>query len=219
MKSNKKILILHSTELEISELKKYIDAKTNSDDKNIYIFENIGVGQTFASVLSYKAIEKHNPDIVLNIGIAGAFKQSGLRIDDIVLVQNDIIENGKDTGEFIEQYSFEKAKYYIENKTDKVSTNIDLTSFSDLKRVSSLTISLVASNKEFADKRYNTYKADIETMEGGSIAFVMNEFFPETPFFQIRSISNLTGELNIEKNNLLSSIKNLNNYFISIKNS
>ena len=213
--SNKKvskILFLYSTEFEVSEFKKNVLSQTHKKGLDTFIFENIGVGQTSASCLSIKAIENYKPDIIINIGIAGAFRQSEISIGDIVFVENDIIENAKDTAKTVKQYDFEKEKYFIDNKSS------DLNNFSDLTRVSSLTVSLVSSNIDLADKRYDTFKADIETMEGGSISFVIKEFFPSIQYYQIRSISNFTGDEKMIKNNLMLSISKLNKFLIKYNN-
>ena len=211
-KNVSKILFLYSTEFEVSEFKKNVLSHSQEKEKDLFIFENIGVGQTSASCLSLKAIENHKPDIIINIGIAGAFKQSNLSIGDIVFVENDIIENAKDTAKTIKQYDFEKEKYFIDNKSN------DLMIHSNLTRVSSLTVSLVSSNIDLADKRYDTFKTDIETMEGGSISFVVKEFFPNIQYYQIRSISNFTGDEKMNKDNLILSISKLNKFLIKYNN-
>jgi len=215
MKS-KKILFLYSTDFEISAFKNVIESDVQSKRTNSFIFEKVGVGQTLATSLSLKAIEKHKPEIILNIGIAGAFKQSNLYIGDIVLVDYDIIENAKDTGKLIEQYEFDKEKYRIENQLNNTLNMYNLNEILELKKVSSLTVSLVSSNIDLANRRYKTFNTDIETMEGGAVSFVSNEFYPYIPFFQIRSISNYTGTMNMDKNDITISISKLNNYLISI---
>jgi len=203
-----KILFLYSTEFEVSEFKENILSQNHKNGIDLFIFEKIGVGQTSASCLSLKAIGNHKPDIVINIGIAGAFRQSNLSIGDIVLVENDIIENAKDTAKTIEQYDFEKEKYSIKNKSS------NLTNFSNLIKISSLTVSLVSSNIGLADRRYNTFKTGIETMEGGTISFVIKEFFPYIQYYQIRSISNFTGDEKMNRDNLILSISKLNKFLI-----
>ncbi len=220
---DKIILVLYSTDFEISSFREFIFSKEEknniSDLKSIFKFEKIGVGQTFAASYTFKFLEKYKPDLVLNIGIAGAFKESKLEIGDIVLVQDDIIENGKDIGNLIQQYEFDKDKYFIRNSFIKANERIFFPStykfqldFTQLKKVTSLTVSLVSSNNSLANKRHEAYNAEIETMEGGSISFVLKEFFPKIPYYQIRAISNFTGVEKIQKDNLLLSIKNLNNF-------
>ena len=215
MKS-KKILILYSTDFEISEFKKVIESNIHSKRTASFMFEKIGVGQTLATSLSLKAIEKHKPDIILNIGIAGAFKQSYLKIGNVVLVKHDIIENAKDTGKDIEQYDFDKEKYLVRNKFLDEIKKLQLENLAKLEKVSSLTVSLVSSNIELADRRYKTFKTDIETMEGGAVSFVSNEFYPKIPFFQIRSISNFTGAMKMDKEDITLAVKKLNQFILAL---
>ena len=183
-----KILIIVATENEIF--------KENFNDCNILV-AGIGMLNTAVELTIY--LKQNNPDLVINLGVAGSFKQDIL-IGSVCEVINDTLsELGvEDKDKFL---SLDEIGFNTENSFKvKPKTN--------LRKVSSITVNTVHGNNQnilYVLKRLNP---DLETMEGAACMMVCQKF--NIPCLQIRSISNFITERNKGKWDIPLAIKNLN---------
>ncbi|MBN1967994.1 MAG: hypothetical protein JXR48_14275 [Candidatus Delongbacteria bacterium] len=191
-----RILIIYASVIEAD-----FDLEGLYENCEVYV-KICGIGPAYSILESYLAISELNPDLVINAGIAGAFLKNGPRINEVVYIKSDTIENSKHTGDGITNISIDQdfnEAYVFNSSYEKIH---------GLRSFKGLTVSLMSGSRELSDKRYEQFKADTESMEGGSVMLAAKKL--DVPVIQIRSISNLTGTRQINKDYLVSSINSLN---------
>lgn len=164
--------------------------------KNIDVLVT-GVGMVNTTLNLTKKLSVKTYDLVINMGIAGAF--TDIKIGEVVeVIQDSFSEIGFENGVEFEPFSDFgiEANYSVEGKTN-------------LQKVKGITVNTVHGNEvSIADvvKRFNP---DIETMEGAAVFKVCREF--DFPCMQIRAISNKVEKRNKANWDIPLSIQNLNN--------
>lgn len=133
-------------------------------------FISTGMGATNTAINTMKIISDKKPDILIQIGIAGAIDKT-LSIGEAVFVIDDF---QADLGAWREvSRTFEPFK----------TPNISVTNFTPLRSVSSQSVNTACSPILPNDK------TQIESMEGAAFFQVAAEY-PQLKFVQIRAISN-----------------------------
>ncbi|MFC2175862.1 futalosine hydrolase, partial [Bacteroidota bacterium] len=160
---------------------------------------DVGMVATAFSVSQKLFSEKF--DLVINIGIAGAFDAS-LKIGDVVQVVSDrIVELGvEDNGVFIPA-----------DEMDLV--DIDQTLFVSqtlvncLPTVTGITVNRVHGSVDSILKTIHQFNPDVESMEGAAVAYTCHKL--GIPWVQIRAISNKVEPRNKTNWNIPLALKNL----------
>lgn len=154
-----------------------------------------GIGSIATTYQLQKVITHSRPDLVIQLGIAGAFSDS-ITVGSAVAVKHEIVA---EMGVFEENGFKDIFELGLENKDTIPYKNGLLTNehenilYSSLLKFSNaITVNEITTSTQKINLYRNHYKADIETMEGAAMHFVciMNEI----PFIQIRGISNHIGE-------------------------
>ncbi len=180
----KKILILVAVSFELKEiLKKFSSYKKQGNiyeipnkDKLI-IFFKIGIGLINAKRNANYAIAKFNPDVVINMGVAGALNNT-FNIGDIVVCNQFLYENNMRKIQLVKDYSAKLINQYFP------SINIRGTILSVIRGVGS------QNTKNYLK---NIAKADLVDMESGVLAEICTT--KEIPFFAIKCISDYADDL------------------------
>lgn len=181
-----KILLVVATESEI------IREKFNNFDILV-----TGFGMVNTSMNLTKELIKNDYELVINMGVAGAFAK-GLEIGTVVeVVEDSFSEIGFEDGLRFKQFvnSELETKYIVQGKTD-------------LQKVKGITVNTVHGNMDSIIKIVNRLNPDIESMEGAAIFKVCEVFGVDC--IQIRSISNKVERRNKENWRLELAILNLN---------
>ena len=160
-----------------------------------------GVGMIASTYQLTKHLASRKYDLVLDIGIAGAFG-SELTLGTVVqVVADQLVELGvEDKGNFIPA-----------DKMDLVSS--DQVHFSTAMRIAGLaavngiTVNRVHGSAESIERVVKQFNPDIESMEGAAIAYVCQQF--GIPWVQIRAISNRVEPRNRDAWNIPLAIENL----------
>ena len=186
-----KIILAAATEMEMSYF------RGACKESNIIHIEYCitGVGAIATTFQLQKIILAVNPDIVIQIGLAGSFSTL-YSIGNAVAVKNEIIA---------EMGVFEKEGYKdifdlgLVNRDDFPYKNAQLINedeyilnITGLDCVSAVTVNEISTSKEKVDLYSNHYHALIETMEGAALHYVCLQ--NNIRFIQIRGISNYIGE-------------------------
>ena len=186
----KKILLVSAT---LAEMMKTQDSNFES------LITGVGmVSTTFA--LTQKLTHNHF-DLIIDLGIAGSFNPV-FEIGSVVQVITDrFSELGvEDNGRFIPADEMKLAK-----KEDVVfETDIRTES---LPEAHGITVNRVHGTRETIDSIRQQFNPDIESMEGAAVAYVCQKF--NTPWIQIRSISNKIEPRNRDAWNISLAIENL----------
>jgi len=155
-----------------------------------------GVGMINTALSLTKRLSEKSYDLVINIGVAGAFNT--LNLGDVVEVTEDIFseigfENGISFSAFTD---FDLKKIYkVEGKTN-------------LQQAKGITVNTVHGNEESIEEIIKRLNPDVESMEGAAVFKVCQEF--SIPCVQIRAISNKVEKRNKANWDLPLAIKNLN---------
>ncbi len=189
-----KILIIAATELEISGLRNL----SNID------FLTTGIGSAHTIYKLSRKLQKSVYDIVINIGIAGAYS-SEYKIGKVVQVKTEVFG---DLG-FEDHNSFIpiSASKLGASQKNSYSNNSIYSLDKHIPFVKSLTVNRSSGQKNTINERIDIFNADIENMEGAGIFMVCNDI--KIPFVEIRSISNIIEERNTKNWDIPLAIHNL----------
>ena len=194
----KRILIVAATETEADALKRIARLKTSRDgfclgEAEISLLIT-GVG-TIATAWSMSKWLSSNAgaDLVLNIGIAGSFRED-ISIGEVVVPVSDCfadagIESGSKFLTLAEAgltdpdtFPFNAGRLRVKNRYVDRITEI-------LRPVNAVTVNTATGSASTAEKLTLKFEPDIETMEGAAFFYICSR--ENLPFLALRSISNM----------------------------
>ena len=156
-----------------------------------------GIGRTNAALSTMSALLSDGPfHWIVNIGVAGACKESGLNIGDVVVGSESVyMEEGIQTPDgfqTIDAMGFSLGKF----EGNKVPA--DAWMLEQLESIGTkgpiATVATCSGTDELAQQVLERTGAIAESMEGAAILHVANQM--NTPAIEIRVISNTTGNRN-----------------------
>lgn len=170
-----------------------------------------GIGVVNTAHALTKALEKKKTKLVIQTGIAGAFKDAGLETGDVAVstserylhtgIQSgsieplplpfDLIESCPDTrhGLFNVDASYSRAAFDCLASDPACSTFVHHGPF--------ITVSRLTGSMKWAQGLFHAFSPLMESMEGSAAAHVSQLY--NIPFIQVRAASNLAGDR--DKNN------------------
>lgn len=158
-------------------------------------FHQSGIGMLAASFSLTKLILEEKPDLVIQVGIAGSFNTK-YALGTVVVVKEETIgdlgveEGGKWKDLF--DMKLEKSSYHPFEKRKLPNQWLDKYNLLNLPLVAGITVNEISTNSKRIEELSKKYLVDLESMEGAALHYVARE--TNTPFLQIRAISNLVGE-------------------------
>lgn len=204
------IVITSATTKETMLLKKKLNAISKINHEIVFHFSGVGL---MLSTFSIARLFSHRkPDIAIQCGIAGSYNRS-LQLGNIVLVRSEVLgtlgveENGEWKDVFDNGF-IDKNEYPFDNKKliNKYLPKLNI----DLPHVNGVTVDEITTRNERMIMLKKKYAANIETMEGAAFHYNCLQF--NVPFFQIRGISNLVGERDKSKWEIMQSVERTNEY-------
>lgn len=212
-----KILIVSATAFEIAplqlQLKEHFSEvqpfQYKRDDLEIFTLIT-GVGMTAtAFALGRMLGGEITFDLVLNLGIAGAFDRN-LQLGQVVQVASEQFGDlgvEEADGSFTDMFELELIQNdeTIFYKNAILNPNKDI---SFLKEVKAITVNKVHGFSESISKIEQKYQADIESMEGAAVFYACK--ISEIKFLEIRAISNYVEPRNRANWNIPLAIDSLN---------
>ena len=211
-----KILLVSATWLEVEPLIIHLknmgglrqtgqSYKWNNIEFNLLI---TGVGIAATAYSMAKALHhNHQYQLVIDIGIAGAFRRKGcLTIGEVVYVETDCfaelgvrgnqgIQTIFDIG-LVKPYDYPYNNGLLVNTTDKLP-EIVCRFLRKLPSVKAITSDTIHANPNEIEQLAQMYKPYLETMEGAAFYYVtLND---RIPAFQLRAISNYVEERDVSK--------------------
>ncbi|GAB6163689.1 futalosine hydrolase [Desulfothermus naphthae] len=220
-----KLLICAATKMELMAL--FPDLSRNSikmgevypnkiKGRDVYT-QVCGIGPINAALFLERAIVKYKISGVINIGIAGSFDINKIPIGALTIAKQEIWpEFGLKHRDFIDPKGL---KYGLIKKHEKIIYNqitisvkknlekMDLSFNNNFFKSINLTVAGVTGDEIEANELKNRYLAQVENMEGFSIAYVC--FVHDIPFIEIRSISNAVGSRDTDKWDIKKALKEL----------
>ena len=182
-----KVLIVVATNFEIT-----------SDMLKVYPVLVTGIGMVNTSINLTRELSKNRYDLVINMGIAGSFKDF-INIGDVVEITEDSFS----------EIGFENNNQFNKFSEFDIKTSFTVNPKSTLTRVKSITVNTVHGNAQSISEIVERENTDIESMEGAAVFNVCEDF--NTNCIQIRSISNKVEARNKDNWDIKTAISNLNN--------
>lgn len=192
------ILLVFATEQEAGCLAGYYEASKkhfNTGLHNVSVLVT-GVGSVATAWSMKKWLQTNGtPDLAINTGIAGSFKEE-LRPGEVVMPVSDCFADlGIETATgFIplkdtpfmnaDEFPFTGGQIICSNEFSEMALNI-------LKPVRGITLNTVSGSGATVEKYRSLYSPDIETMEGAAFFYVCS--VEHIPFIAVRAISNKVG--------------------------
>jgi futalosine hydrolase len=173
--------------------------------KSTVLIFHLGIGKANAAHGATLLLENFSPTLMLLIGCGGAYRRSGLIPGDLAMASEEIFGDegvitpqGWRSTRFLKLPLLRKGNqiYYNTFKTDKKVLN---KAQKFLKRFNPkigpfVTISEVSGTRKRADEMENRFQGICENMEGAAVAQLCILY--DTPFLEIRGISNLVRDRN-----------------------
>jgi futalosine hydrolase len=189
---------------------KVSDLYTSNSTRLKLSFHTSGVGILASCFSLQKMMNELKPDLVIQAGIAGSFTPQ-LHLTQVVAVRNECVGDlgVEENGNFIDLFDMR-----LQNDDEfpfrhKKLENPWLAQFNliQLKEVPAVTISEVSTRKDRIMVMQHKYGVAIESMEGAALHYA--GLCTQTPFIQIRAISNFVGERNKENWRMQDALENL----------
>lgn len=173
-------------------------------------FHTSGVGLLISTFSIAELLIKNPPDLIIQIGIAGSFNPE-LPLGTVVVVKNELLG---DTGVYEKETFKDIFDLHLADKnafpfSDKKLANPWINQFTHMQllQVNSVTVNEVTTNHTRINHLKQQYDCTIEGMEGA--AFHYAALKTNTPFLQIRAISNPVGERDKTKWKIKEALQNL----------
>ena len=174
-------------------------------------FHESGIGLLASSVSLMKMFVQETPSLIIQVGIAGCFdkkvplgKVYALKDDfagDIGVMENKVWKDLFDL-------KLDKPNDSPYEKKSLPNPWLSQYNLLKLPTKKGVTVNTISTDKNKIDLYSGRYKATLESMEGAALHYMGRDL--NTPFIQIRAVSNYVGERNKAKWNMQEAIYNLN---------
>ena len=189
------LLVAVATENEIRPLKKFLSCAEHLE----VLVTGMGPAATAASLSNYLSLHGLSIHGVVNIGVGGAYVNSGLTLLDICLAQQEVF------GDFgicmqDEILDFEPGLSQLSTpilfNEELVSNSKKILSINEMKfkTANFVTVNCCSGTKKRGDYLRQKFAAGCENMEGAAVAMVCNTF--NIPCVELRCISNMVEDRN-----------------------
>ena len=174
-------------------------------------FHVSGVGIAATAVSLTKLLCNEKPDLIIQMGIAGAFNNKE-KLGKTFVIKNDCfadmgVEENKEWKDIFD-LKLTKNNYPPYEKKGLPNPYLQQYNLLHLPEATGITVNTINTQKNRIEQFKKKYAPDIETMEGAALHYVCRE--AKVAFLQIRATSNYVGERNKTKWLLKESIENVN---------
>jgi len=217
------ILLVSATRAEIAPLLEHLSETWQSNSDTVFSTGNhrlniliTGVGLVSTTYALTKTLGEGNYDLVLQAGLAGSFNRQ-IALGELVLVGKDCFGDlgAEDHYNFIDVFElgFAEANSFPFVEKEMAAPALEVLQKAALKTVSALSVNMVSGSAYTAQRRFNKYACDLETMEGAAFFFVcLQQKVPA--FAQIRAISNYVEARDRSQWKIAEAINSLNSWLI-----
>jgi futalosine hydrolase len=204
-----KLLLVSATDTEADALKRIPGLKVHSEGFTLGNCEIsmlvTGVGSVATSWSMAKWLSSNpKPDLAINIGIAGSYRENIVAGDVVVPVSDCFADAGIEEGGGFktlaeagladpDRFPFKMGRIEADNKYTAEATK-------KLKAVNAITVNTASGSEKTIERLLKKYNPDIETMEGATFFYICCR--ENIPFLALRSISNKVEPRNKEKWNI-----------------
>ena len=177
------VLLCIATELEARLLRSEL-----GDRQRIRIVVT-GVGPVNAAHGVTMALAQHRPEVIVNIGIGGAYPSSGFTIGDVACASDEIYGDlgAQSPGGFLDMRDL--GFPVIRREGEAIFNEIPMQVFPSVRRARFVTVSTCTGTESTAREIEERTGGAVENMEGAAIAHVAN--LHGIPVGEVRGISNI----------------------------
>ncbi|TDH18277.1 futalosine hydrolase [Segetibacter sp. 3557_3] len=205
-----RIFVTAATAMELNTISQHFKNALVNDVADTTCFQATGIGMLASCFSLTKLIIEQSPDLVIQVGIAGAFKPE-TPIGSVVVVEQDcpgdigVYENGSFNDLF--QMGLDSGDTFP--FTGRILRNpwLPKLELRGLSKVNGVTINEISTSPERINYLSARYNPAVESMEGAALHYTCLQ--TNTPFLQFRSVSNLVGERNKKHWNIPLALRNL----------
>ena len=210
-----KILLVAATAGEVQELQEDL-AKT---DLSVEVLLT-GIGVTATAYSLTRKLCKNHYDLVLNIGLAGSFRDE-IQTGEVVNVVSETFGDlgAEDDSTFRSAFEIglmKEDEYPFWNGKLKNEYATTIPSLQKLKKVKAITVNTVHGNEKSILHVVQKYQPDVESMEGAAVFYVC--LMEKVPFLQLRAISNRVEKRNRNAWNIPLPLENLKRVVLLLLN-
>ena len=211
----KNILVVAATAKEIDP---FIGLTRSGSFTNVDILIS-GIGLTASTYHLSKQVGLKKYQLVIQAGVAGSFDLN-IDLGQVVAIKQDTIADQSvielEKLKTLFDLNLVPQDQYPYKKGWLINPNKDVLKKTRLKIVNGISVNQISTSKQMIKFYRDTFDPVTESMEGAALHYVC--LMENTPFLQVRSISNYIGERNKKKWNMMDSIINLNESLIRIIN-
>ncbi len=151
-----------------------------------------GIGPAAAALSASHLIAKLRPDRVFLLGIAGAFRESGLQVGEVVQARSETFADlGYRDDEGFHNLDAMNLPMLPAGHAER-GCRFELPLLDDAQPSADfITVSGICANAKRATALWSSFRAGAENMEGAAVALACR--LAGAPFFEIRAISNWVG--------------------------
>lgn len=188
----------------------------SEDGETVYVLTGVGIPLTLGRLLPL--LPALRPRLVLNIGIAGAYPDSGLRIGDIVLADGEVYgdvgfelpeapgfqplsQTAMNAGFYGQPFPTHRAPEFYAEPPDGGYR---------LHAGRGCTVNACTGTETTGRLRARLFGAVFETMEGAAVAQAAGQ--RDIPVCEIRAISNIAARRDMRPENIALALQNLESY-------
>ncbi len=214
----RKLLVCAATQMELqtftpafSSSGQWVFSSCAKTDSAFGVVTGVGIPFTLAELPGI--IANTAPDYILNIGIAGAYPNSGLKIGDVVLGSSEVF--GDIGFELPESPGFQPltssafgAPYANPFLLETSGWDSPILPFS---LGAGCTVNCCTGTDKVGIMREKLYGVQFESMEGAAVAMIGQR--EDIPVMEIRSISNIAGNRDMRPENIRLALDQLIKFF------
>lgn len=210
-----RVIITAATDLELDESAKKA-SQLFKKSKLKMSFHATGIGMLASGVKLTQLVTALQPDLIVQIGIAGSYIKTEPLGKVVVVATESIADLGvREKGVFTDLFDSQLLKDNEAPFKKRKLTNPTIRSLNFLKSetVAAVTINEITTSPKRIKEIIATHNPVVESMEGAALHYV--GALTKTPFIQLRAISNYVGERNKAKWKLKESIEQLEAYILT----
>lgn len=211
-----KILFVTATSIEADTMKKIRNIRSSFGAYHLGNIEILplvaGVGSISTAWEMHKWLSVNDkPDLAINCGIAGSYKED-IKIGDVVMPVNDCFADAgvEDNSRFLtlSEAGLSDGNGFPFNEGHILSDNKYIELLKEMvKPVRAITVNTATGSKTTREKLVRKFNPDIETMEGATFFYICSK--EEIPFLTLRAVSNMVEVRNRNNWNIPLALENL----------
>lgn len=222
------LALITPTPAEAKELRREIEPNPHEDPKIIsegklygksIIFSHCGVGKVNAAHTVTLILENYDIDFLILFGIAGAYAGSALKVGDVAVAEREnygeegvLTNEGWKPMEVISPLLKSEKEYYNTFSIDRELSQLAVRTSRDMgfnaTSGSFVTVSQCSGTRESGEILRKRFNGICENMEGAAVTHICTLY--GLPMLEIRGISNIIEERNLNKWNIPLAVSNCN---------